>query len=68
MPFMFFIYCTINSLNFVDGTYQNICVLKVLTAFLQRSKKLQIAEVRAVQSPSTLWKRCAVAINAVETL
>jgi len=33
----------------------------VLAAFPQRSKKLQIAEVRAVQSPVTLWKRCAIA-------
>jgi len=36
----------------------------VLTAFPQRFKKLQNAEVRAVQTPATLWKRCG---NAVET-
>jgi len=29
----------------------------VLTAFLKRSKKLQIAQVRAVQSPAPLWER-----------
>jgi len=28
----------------------------VLTAFSKRSKKLQIAQVRAVQSPAPLWK------------
>jgi len=68
MPFMCFIYCTINSLNFVDGTNQNICVLKVLTAFLQGSKSCRSLRFalcsrhqrcgNAVQSPSTLWKRC----------
>jgi len=33
----------------------------VLTAFPQRFKKLQNAEVRAVQTPATLCKRCAIA-------
>jgi len=29
-------------------------------------KKLQIAEVRAVQTPATLWKGCAIAYNAMQ--
>jgi len=33
----------------------------VLTAFPQRSKKMQVAEVRAVQSPPTLCGRCVIA-------
>jgi len=33
----------------------------VLKAFPQRSKKVQITEVRDVQSPATLCVRCAIA-------
>jgi len=39
----------------------------VLTAFPQRSNKLQIAEVCAVQSPVTLWKRCEDAVQSPRT-
>jgi len=37
----------------------NPCHTRV--ASLQRFKKMQIAEVHAVQTPATLWKRCAIA-------
>jgi len=37
----------------------------VLTAFPPRLQKIQIAEVRVVQTPATLWKRRAIAYNAM---
>jgi len=39
----------------------------VLTAFPQSFKKLQIAEVRAVQTPATLWKRYGNAVQSPKT-
>jgi len=39
----------------------------VLTAFPQRLKRLHNAEVRAVQTPSTLCKRCANAVQSPRT-
>jgi len=39
----------------------------VLTAFPQRLTKLQIAEVRAVQTPATLWKRYGNAVQSPRT-
>jgi len=41
-------------------TGNNMNLIYVPTTF----EKLQIAEVRVVQSPATLWKRCAIAENA----
>jgi len=40
----------------------------VLTAFPRRSQKLEIAEVRAVQSPLTLWKRYHSAVFILSML
>ena len=39
----------------------------VLTAFPQRLKKLQNADVRAVQTPATLCKRCGNAVQSSRT-
>jgi len=39
----------------------------VLTAFPQRLKKLQNAELRAVQTPATLCKRCGNAVQSPRT-
>ena len=39
----------------------------VLTAFPQRLKKLQNAEVRAVQTPATLCRRCGDAVQSPRT-
>jgi len=39
----------------------------VLTVFPQRFKKLQNAEVRAVQTPATLCKRCGNAVQSPRT-
>ena len=39
----------------------------VLTAFPQRLETLQNAEVRAVQTPATLWKLCRNAVQSTKT-
>jgi len=64
---------TNNTLHAVRNTnvinrYAKLNPCHIRVASLQRShnvKKLQIAEVRAVQTQATLWNRCG---NAVETL
>jgi len=35
----------------------------IIIKALSHQKKLQIAEVRAVHSPATLWKRCDDAVQ-----
>jgi len=66
----FFFYLKPHGLELLYIVYRYVKPLShqsgVLTVFTQRLKKLQNAEVRAVQTPAMLCKRCAIAYNAMQ--
>jgi len=70
--------CHISKATFLcmlsTNVYTTVCFIKplshqsgVLAAFPQRFKKLQNAEVRVVQTPATLCKRCGNAVQSPRT-